>query len=344
MSARGIPGLQITIVRHKKIVFAGAYGHANLESKAPVTESTIFPVNSISKAFAGVAAMQLVEAGKLELDAPLSVHLEELPPSWQKITVRQLLTHVSGLPEIVDDNLRPIDGAEPGAAWAKVQELPVLFSPGAKFAYTQTNYVALGKIIEKITGKSYSSFVMDAQFISTGMKDTHFADTSDAKAPSLPNRARLYSYLTLLIKGMKTIGVERSDTPFLRIEPWAEHILPAGGIQSTGSDLAKWVLAVQEHKLVNQNSLAQLWKPHALNDGTYRGFTSAMNAYGLGWPLIRRPAHPVIGPIGGERAAIFIYPEDDLTVIVLTNLMGASPQKFIDKMAAVYIDGLAIRP
>lgn len=338
MTSRGIPGLQLTIVRHNRIVFSGAYGQANIEASTPVTKQTTFPINSISKAIAGVAAMQLVEARKLDLDAPLTTYLEALPESWRDITVRQILTHTSGLSEIVDDNLRMIDGAEPDAAWAKVQKLPLRFSPGTQFDYTQTNYVVLGKIIEKITGESFSDFVRDRQFDVVGMKRTSFADPADVR----PDAASLYTHLTLLIKGMKTVGGDRSEVPFARHEPWAEILRPAGGVQTTSTDLAEWVIALQKLKLVNKDSLEQLWKPQPQKDGTYRGFDAVINGYGLGWPSARRPAHPSITPVGGARAAIFIYPEDDLTVVVLTNLMGASPQKFVDKIASIHIPGLVV--
>jgi CubicO group peptidase (beta-lactamase class C family) len=340
MASRGIPGLQLTIVRHGKIMFTGAYGQANVEVPTPVTEQTTFPINSISKAVAGVAAMQLVEAGKLDLDAPLTTYLEALPPSWSGITVRQILTHTSGLPEISDDNLRLIDGAEPDAAWAKVQELPLKLSPGTKFDYAQTNYVVMGKIIEKITGESYPDFVRDRQFDAVGMKRTSFADVTGAKAK--PQAAALYTHLTLKVEGMKTVGVERSKVPFARHEPWKEILFPAGGVRTTSTDLAKWVIALQKQKLVTKGSLEQLWKPQPQKDGTYRGFGSSINGYGLGWPSARRAAHPAITPVGGARAAIFIYPDDDLTVVVLTNLMGASPEKFVDRIAALYVPGLVV--
>ena len=342
MTARGIPGLQLTIVRHNKIVFTGVYGQANIDAKTPVTEQTIFQINSMSNAFAGVAAMQLVEAGQLDLDAPLTTYLEGLPASWRGITVRQTLTHMSGLPEIVDDNLRLIDGAKPDIAWAKVQELPLDFSPGERFDYTQTNYVVLGKIIEKLKGKSFADFVRDQQFDKVRMKRTDFADTSDVVANAKPRVAQLYTFLTLLTQGTKTIGVERSKVPLVRNEQWTESLLPAGGVQTTSTDLAKWIIAVQKLKLVKKSSLEQLWKPQPQRDGTIRGFNSMINGYGLGWPSVQRAAHAAITPIGGERAAIFIYPEDDLTVIVLTNLLGASPQKFVDKIASAYVPSLII--
>jgi CubicO group peptidase (beta-lactamase class C family) len=339
MISRGIPGLQITIVRHRKIVFTGVYGQANIENATPVTEQTAFPINSISKAFAGVAAMQLVEAGRLKLDAPLATYLEGLPASWRSITVRQILTHSSGLPEIVDDNVRLIDGAEPDAAWAKVQELPLRFSPGERFAYTQTNYLVMGKIIEKLAGKSFSEFVRDRQFAVAGMKRTGFGDPANVP----PHVASLYTFLHLLTEGTKTVGVERSKTAHVRHEAWPEYLRPAAGIQATSTDLAEWVIALQKLKLISKDSLEQLWTPEPMKDGNYGGFSSIINGYALGWPSARRPFHPAFTPVGGERAAMFVYPKDDLTVIVLTNLMGASPQTFIDEIASLYIPGLVVQ-
>ncbi|MBJ7440020.1 MAG: beta-lactamase family protein [Sphingopyxis sp.] len=340
MAARDIPGLQMAIVQNGKIVFTGAYGLANRETSAPVTNRTIFRINSISKAVTGVAAMQLVEAGKLDLDAPISTYLEKLPEAWSGVTVRQALTHTSGLPEIVDDNTRPIDGlVDPDASWARVQQNPLTFPPGAGYRYSQTNYVAMGKIIAKLSGKSFSDFVRDRQFNKVGMKQTRFAYPVSTK----PDLAELYTHLTLKFDGMRTVGADRSETAFVRHEAWTSaQLLPIGGIQSTAVDLAKWVIAIQKLQLVNKTSLEELWKPQPQKDGSYRGFNAFINGYGLGWPSVRRAEHPALALTGGARATIFIYPKDDLGVVVLTNLMGASPEKFVDKIAALYIPGLAV--
>ncbi len=338
MASRNIPGLQLAIVKNGEIVFSGAYGQSNLETAKPVTERTVFGVNSISKAFTGVAAMQLVEAGKLDLDASVTQYLEELPPSWKEITVRQILTHTSGLPEIIDDNTRLIDGAEPDAAWAKVQELPLKYAPGTQYAYNQTGYALMGKIIEKISGQRFVDVVREGQFNAAGMEQARFGHTAD----TVPELASLYTYLTLQITDMRTVGVERSETPMARHETWPAYMHPTAGVQATATDLAAWVIALQTGKLVGERGLEQLWTPHQLPDGSYRGFNRTINGYGLGWPVIRRAEHPAITPTGGDRAAIFIYPEDDLTVIVLTNLLGAGPQRFADKIAAQYLPDLAV--
>lgn len=338
MASRRIPGLQLAIVKNGEIIFTGAYGQSDLETAKPVTERTVFGVNSISKAFTGVAAMQLVEAGKLDLDASVTQYLEGLPASWKAITVRQVLTHTSGLPEIIDDNTRLIDGASPDAAWAKVQELPLRYAPGTQYVYNQTGYALMGKIIEKLSGKPFVDFVREGQFNAAGMEQARFGHTAD----TVPELASLYTYLTLKMEGMRAVGVERSETPMARHETWPAYMHPTGGVQTTARDLAAWVIALQDRKLVSEKGLEQLWTPQQLPDGSYRGFNRTINGYGLGWPVIRRAEHPAVTPTGGDRAAIFIYPEDDLTVIVLTNLMGASPQKFVDRIAAQYIPDLAV--
>ncbi|ATC25912.1 serine hydrolase domain-containing protein [Caulobacter vibrioides] len=338
MASRRIPGLQLAIVKNGKVIFKGAYGQSDLETAKPVTDRTVFGINSISKAFTGVAAMQLVEAGKLDLDASVTQYLQELPPAWKPITVRQILTHTSGLPEIIDDNTRLIDGAEPDAAWARVQELPLRYAPGTQYAYNQTGYALMGKIIEKLSGKRFVDVVGEGQFKAAGMAQARFGNTAD----TVPELARLYTYLTLQITDMRTVGVERSETPLARQEVWPAYMHPTAGVQATATDLAAWVIALQKRKLVSEKGLQQLWTPQQLPDGSYRGFNKTINGYGLGWPVIRRAEHPAITPTGGNRAAIFIYPKDDLTVIVLTNLLGASPHSFVDKIAAQYIPDLAV--
>src|SRR5215510_3756511 len=125
MQKRRIPGLQIAVVRHGKIVKLSAYGLANVQDSIPTTNQTLFTINSITKAFTGVAMMQLVEAGKLDLAAPISRYLDNLPAAWQAVTIRQLLTHTSGLPSIYDDNDRIVSDGGEAAVWAKLQTMPI---------------------------------------------------------------------------------------------------------------------------------------------------------------------------------------------------------------------------
>lgn len=195
MQKRKIPGLQVAVVRHGKIIFLGAYGTANLQNNVPVTDQTVFSINSATKAFTGVAIMQLVEDGKLELSAPVSRYLEGLPTAWQPVTIRQLLTHVSGIPDVLipakgqGTGMLVGDGGE-DSAWATVQTLSMEFKTGEKYRYNQTNYVLLGKIIDKLGGQPFTEFIRERQFKIVGMTNSAFGDSRDI----VPRRAQAYRY------------------------------------------------------------------------------------------------------------------------------------------------------
>jgi len=189
MRENRIPGLQIAVVKHGKIVLLRAYGVANIENSVPVTNRTVFPVHSMTKAFTGVAVMQLVEAGKLDLTAPVSRYLKGLPSAWQAVAIRQLLTHTSGLPDIWDSHAKMIADT-PDAAWAKVQATPVEFAPGERFKYNQTNYILLGKVIDKLSGQPFARFIERRQFRVVGMPGSSFGDSHKV----VPHCAGTYQY------------------------------------------------------------------------------------------------------------------------------------------------------
>ena len=236
MQRRQIPGLQIAVVHHGKIVLRGAYGVANLEHSVPVTNRTIFPVHSITKAFTGVAVMQLVEAGKLDLSAPLSRYLDDLPKDWQSVTVHELLIHTSGIPDIWDDTARLI-ASDGDKAWAKVKTLPVDFAPGAKFKYNQTNYILLGKIVDKIGGEPFTDFIKKKQFDIASMARTGFGDSNDV----VPEISGSYRYFRV-VDGKR----EPLDRPEHCLLDWPPMIRTAVGINTTAEDLANWIITLQQ--------------------------------------------------------------------------------------------------
>ena len=328
MQKRGIPGLQFAVVRHGKIVKLGAYGLANIEHSVPVTNSTVFSIASITKAFTGVAIMQLVEDGKLDLAAPVSRYLNGLPAAWQAVSIYQLLMHASGIPDIVDPNAGKliVDG-NPDAAWAKILTLPMEFAPGERFSYNQTNYVLLEQIIDKLSGKPFTQFIAERQFDAIGMQQSSFGDF----AAIVPNRAQPYSYLQRSDEKGGRIGklcnVFYESAPFL---------LAGNGINTTAKQLASWIIALQKGRLFKaKTSLTTLWTPGILNNGS-------LNRYAVGWRTITRPEHRAVGGTGGNWAAFFVYPDDDLAVVILTNLNGADPESFIDEVAGYYIPEMRV--
>ena len=329
-----IPGMQVAVVRHQKIVFLAALGIAEVGNAVPVTNKTVFSIASATKAFTGVALMQLVEDGKLELGAPISRYLVGLPVSWQKVTIRQLATHISGLPNVVNNDtgelITGVQIASAGesdvdAAWSKVQTLPIESSPGEKYSYNQTNYILLGKVIDKLSGEPFTQFIKERQLDSVGMPSTVYADDSDV----VPHRARSYSN----IRYSKDGQMERTSNLTEQYVRYPPQFLTAAGLTTNAEDLVRWIIALEQHRLLKEaSSLATLWTPSILNDGEN-------GTWGLGWPIFARPKHTSYVPFGGAKAAFAMYPEDDVAVVILTNLQGSMPERFIDRVAGYYIPG-----
>ncbi len=322
-----IPGLQLAVVRQGRVVKLAQYGLANIQDSVPVTRNTRFTINSITKAFVGVAVMQLVEAGKLDVAAPVSRYLPGLPAAWHPVTVRQLLTHTSGLPEIMTDDEMVTDANE-NAAWAKVQTKPMDSAPGEKFSYNQTNYLLLGKIIDRLSGQPFAAFIQERQLNAVRMPRTTSGDSHHV----LPHSARGYPY-SHMVNG----EWQRSREPRNLFEAYAPSIRTASGMSSTAEEMAHWLIAIQQGKLLQPASLPVLWAPGLLNNGRPQGFNRLQNGYALGWPTVSRPEHRAVAPTGGGRSALFLYPDDDLAIVVLTNLMGANPDMFIDEIAGYYL-------
>jgi CubicO group peptidase (beta-lactamase class C family) len=327
-----IPGVQLAVVRQGRLVKLGNYGLANVQDSVPVTSQTRFFLNSITKAFVGVAVMQLVEAGKLELTAPVGRYLPELPATWHPVTVRQLLTHTSGLPDILPEDALVTENNEK-AAWAQVQTQPLDFPAGQQFAYNQTNYLLLGRLITQLSGQPFAEFIQQRQLDMVDMPRTSVGDAHDV----LPHGARGYTH-TQYVDG------QRRRSPQLRnlFEVFPPSLRPAAGMSSTAEELSRWLIALQQGKLLQPASLTTLWTPGRLNDGSQRGFGGPLTGYALGWPTVDRLEHPAVAPVGGGRSAVFLYPQDELAIVVLTNLQGANPDRFVDALAACYLPDMRV--
>lgn len=324
-----IPGLQVAIIRHGKLAKLSSYGSANVEHAVPTTNESVFSVNSITKAFVGVAVMQLVEAGKLRVDDPLSRYLPDLPSTWQAVTLKQVLTNTSGLPNIIDQYEHVLADGREAAAWEKVKTLPLESQPGEKFSYNQTGYVMLGKIITQVSGVHFTKFIEDGQFKAANLTQTRFGDSQDV----IPHSAGAYTTK----RNIEGQWVDRGELSAAYAE-FPVFFRTATGILSTAQDMAHWLLALQDGRLLKDKaSLRTLWTPAVLNNGQVGGFNDLVNGYALGWPTVTRAEHPAVGPVGGMRSAFFVYPQDELAIIVLSNVQGASPEYFIDEVAGYYL-------
>lgn len=318
MQERAIPGMQVLVLKKGKTVLARHFGMASLQYQVPVSERSVFSINSATKSFTGVAVMQLVEEGKIDLAAPAARYLTDLPAPWQTITVAQLLAHTSGLPDIIDPRTSSLLPGGPAAAWEAVKALPLASAPGVRFSYNQTNYVMLEKIITQQSGQPFLRFIQQRQFDAVGMPSSTFGDTLDV----IPNKANSYR-----------LGGADGQTLQNVIEDFPVFTRAGAGINSNVQDLAKWIVALQEGRLLTPAGVARLWTPTTYADG--RGAPWA-----LGWPAVRRAEHRAVGGIGGGRSAFYVYPDDDVAVIILTNLAGSQPEQLIDSVAGFYLPAL----
>lgn len=320
MIKRKIPGLQVAIIRNGTIALLRSFGLANIENGVKVNDSTIFSINSATKAFTGVAIMQLVEKGEIDLQAPISKYLDSLPGNWRALKVYQLLTHTSGLPDFVDVRKGGfVGGLKYPEALKAIREYPMEFAAGTQMRYNQTNYVLLGQIIEKLSGKPFEQFVQEQQFDPAGMKKTGFGDSRDV----FMNKAPTYK-LSRTTEGHFVRGKTLERT-------WEEfpELHSAAGINSTAGELANWVISLQNGTLLKPQSLKTMWEAGKLDNGSYSGWA-------LGWVARRNTAPRAVAGIGGARSWFYVYPDQHLTVIILTNLSTDQPEDLAPEVAGFY--------
>jgi CubicO group peptidase (beta-lactamase class C family) len=319
MAKQRIPGMQIAVIKDDRVVLSESYGWANVENRVPATNATLFPINSATKSFTGVAMMQLSEAGLVDLNAPVSRYLDGLPEAWRAIRVRQLLAHTSGLPDILDEQ-GLLGGGSEDDAWKAVKLLPMDAPVGERFSYNQTNYVLLARIIEKQSKLPYERYISTRQFAPAHMTRATFGDSYDL----LPNAATMYSYFP-----------RKTDAPGAtqRLSHWFYDVSPGlwsgAGVMTTADDVAHWLVAVSKGELISKAGVRAMWMPEKLNSG-------ADGDWAAGWHVLKTAPVREVAGMGGARAAFIVYPDERLAIVVLTNLVGSNPQNFIPKIAEAY--------
>lgn len=330
-----IPGLQLAVIRNGRVEKLSNYGLANVEHQVNVKTNTVFSINSMTKAFVGVAILQLQEEGKLKIDDVISLYMTDIPDEWKSITIRQLLSNVSGLPNNIDNKEQVLGDGSEEKNWELVRKLPMEFTPGEKFSYNQTGYYILGRIITKLSGQHFTKFIEDNQFKPSRMMITQFGDSNDI----IPNNAGAYS--TIINTNGKWINDGKQHNAFASFPLFFRT---ATGIISSAEDLSKWLIALQSGQLLkDKNSIKQLFTTTKLNNGHIDGFNKLTNGYALGWPTVVRDEHSAAAPVGGMRSALFVYPQDNLSIVVLTNLQGSNPEWFIDEIASYYIPDMKVK-
>ena len=312
MASRHIPGVSIAVVRAGKVIKAVGYGVADLENDIPVTPQTVFKIGSVSKQFIATGIMLLAQDGRLSVDDPVSKYFAGAPEAWQGITIRHFLTHTSGViregPAFDALKTQP-DSVVISSAFSK----PLEFPTGSKWQYCNVCYFTLAEIIARVSGKPWDAFLDERVFKATGMTATRTTTTSAL----VPRRARGYAW------GRDSSYVNAPEYIALR---------PSGAFLSTALDLALWDAALYRDLPLTRASREAMWTPVRLTSGEPYG-------YGFGWAVDSVDGHRQVGHGGslpGFRAAMARFPDDSLTVIVLTNGDAARPDQMAESVAKIY--------
>jgi CubicO group peptidase (beta-lactamase class C family) len=327
-----IPGVALAIIRDDRVVKSGGYGLANVELNVPVTPETVFQLGSIGKQFTATALLMLAEDGKLSLDDKIMQYFSSAAPRWNAITIRQLLNHTSGIADYTDDNYIAPGGLTPLREELTDEEilrrfttLPFDFAPGEKWSYSNTGYAILGFLIRKVSGQSYGDFLEARVFKPLGMSATRVISESDI----ILNRAAGYILEKNEIKNQHWVSPH-----------W--NTLADGALYSTVADMTKWDASITARSLLKPESYAQMWTPARLISGK-------SYPYGFAWDLLEVNGHRLQehgGAWQGFTAHYSRYPDDHLSVIVLTNLESgpSNPEKIAHQVAAIYVPALKPQP
>jgi D-alanyl-D-alanine carboxypeptidase len=308
MERQHIPGMAVVVIKNGQVRELKGYGVTDITTKQPVSPDTKFVIGSNTKPFTAMAIMMLMEEGKVDLDKPISQYLADLPSQWKLLTLRQLLSHTAGISE--DGYWRKRKQPKDLIKFVKPE---LDFAPGESWGYSNSGFTLAGLVIEQVSGQTYGDFLRDRIFTPLGMKQTQ------AKLGSVPSLATGYAWNDRLDK------IDLTD----EYDPAAYS---AGNIISTASDMAKWVQALNQGKLLNAASYRQLWTDTALKNGRSTG-------YGLGWEVGSFNGHPFTqhgGNVGGYSSGLYRYPNDQLDVIVLSNNVTVIGELVTSAIAGVY--------
>jgi D-alanyl-D-alanine carboxypeptidase len=301
-----IPGAVVAVVAAGKIVHVKPYGLANVELSVPTTKETVFEIGSISKQFVAAAAMLLVEEGTLDLDKSIHHYLPEVPGEWYGVTMRQLLTHTSGIPDYEEIGSYDIYRFRLTAPEIiKIaQSRPMDFPPGTGWYYSNTGYYLASMILERVEGKPLGEILKIRIFDPIGMTQTRFADPEAI----IPNRAAGY-------------WVNKNGDLINRPPTETSSTLGAGGLLSSVVDFALWDAALSGNQLLSEASKSEMWTPVILpNDEAVIGWGEF--DYGYGWFLsdyLGQRTQWHWGQVAGFNAAYMRFPDRVMSCVILTH-------------------------
>ncbi len=301
--ARGIPGLSVAVAGDGRIVYSEGFGFADLEERVPAWPTTKFRIGSVSKPLTAVALLQMVEQGKIDLDAPVQKYVPAFPDKGAKITVRLLAGHLAGIRHYQGDEFLIAKHYDNVLDGLKIfQDDPLVASPGTKFSYSSYGFNLLSAVIESASGENFLAYMHGHVFGPLGLRNT----IEDQPAEIIEQRARFYSRL--------------KDQP-VRNAPFVDNSYKwaGGGFLSSAEDLARFGSALLQPGFLKPESLQLLFTSQKTMDGKETG-------YGMGWFIGKSKSGQRIyehaGGSTGGSSQLILYPDARVVVAMICNFDG----------------------
>ncbi|KTD64916.1 beta-lactamase [Legionella santicrucis] len=296
MQNNHVPGLSLAVLKDGKPFLIKGYGYANIATKSLVDTQTLFGIGSVSKVITAFALMTLVQEGKINLNDSILDYVPKAPQQWRNVTIRQLLSHSSGIPQHHGPHLPWIK------VWSDLAKKNMQFQPGTAIAYNNFGFAVLGRAIENVSHQSLIDYLSQTIFIPLGMNHTGLPDSLFP-----PNLATGYQ-----VK-------EGRITPNPNQKPW-QQMGGSGGIVSNISDMSKWDNAMSAGKILTPSTYRQMWAPVFLKNGEPAGNQNW--AWSLGWQVSSINGKHLAfknGAIRGYSSWIERHLDDHVSIIILTN-------------------------
>ena len=325
MAQSHAPGVALAVVRDGTVVKEATYGYANLEWHQPLTRSAPFWLDSLTKLITAVGVMQLAEQGKLSLDDPITKYLPVAPGEWAAVTVRHLLTHSSGIKDDYWQQYRgsPLLNYNEKDIYDYAIRQPLEFKPGDKYAYDNEGYYLLGLVIAKAAGEPYRKWITEHVLQPAGM-----------------TKARMYKATEIIPQMVSSYELAKGQVVRHRADIMSDRgeAIAGWGLYASIDDMVAFDAALQSGRLVSRSSLAQMWSNAKLNSG-YPSH-SGIGFNGITYPRGHRQAWK-----GGQAGTVYaVFPDDRVSVILLTNMEGSGWQDFYQPAQLASLFDPAIQP
>lgn len=304
----------VLVAENGKIIFQKSYGFADYDKQRMLNDSSVFELASVSKQFTATSILLLADKGKLDLTDSLRKYFPELP--YSNITIRQMLTHISGLPDYEGAMNQKWDYTKVAfnkdmIAFLAKEKPPVSFAPGTKWEYSNTAYAILASIVEKISGQTFATFLSENIFQPLGMTHTRLYNTRRSLKDTIAN----YAYGFVYNDSLKKYFLPDSLADFIYVF-YLDGIQGDGCVNSTTADLLKWDRAVKNHTLLKKETQNEMLKGQSIID------TARNQQYGYGVFLEKNDFGNIISHSGGWPGyATFLArnADKDQTYVVLSN-------------------------